>query len=344
MSLIVVATTPKGIVIGGDSRCSSHKVTLGNEKIEVSDDETKVFQLSNHAGAGVTGAAEWTDPKKGGFESSINAIEFAKRLQDQTAKCKSFYSLTRTFADILREKYDIETQLKTLKKEFDETVGKAAREEGHKINRVELLRGTETDDAYQFIYGPGLLAYIEQKGEIESHVHFPLLKSAFFIAGYNNKDDSNPKVSYLRVPPGNPVKVSGSSKKDNYGLCYSGDTRVVTWATRYRGYKLKDVLYGVRYRSWPGLEHIDHEKLEDLVNEIRPKGEDINWGRLSLEKATDIVASMIEITKLLQEDFHKICPDQTINNPISVGGEIDIAVIEPQRGFYMHTIKSNKVK
>lgn len=162
------------------------------------------------------------------------------------------------------------------------------------------------------------------------------------VTGYDNENDLIPKVYLSLIPSDNPIELKHDSGKDSYGVWFSGDTRIAKWLTGYRYYKLKDVLYGIRYKSWPGLEHLDFKKLEEIVEKVRPKGKEINWGRLSLKSATDIVASIIEATKMLQEDFHKICFNETKENPISVGGETDIAVITPKKGFYWHTIKGKK--
>ena len=251
MTLTIVATTPQGIVLGADSRCS-HKIEPSIKKeakfklddYYFNDNYTKIFPLTHYIACTIAGSIQWTDPTSSKKDVNIDVLETTRGFEVKKTDEQSISEVTRSFAEYLEEQYKIEAQLAKLKQDFEETLKKECEKEGCEVKEIELLGGPyNVKSLYESFYPPGLLAHVVKKDGEKSCVYFPLPQSDFLIAGYHGEKDSIPKVFQVIVPPGDCFELTGDSSlvgspknTNRYGIHYSGDKRVVDWLTRYRYY------------------------------------------------------------------------------------------------------------
>ena len=65
-------------------------------------------------------------------------------------------------------------------------------------------------------------------------------------------------------------------------------------------------------------------------------------GELTIDDATNFVAKLIELTSLTEQLWLRAIDEGSTkkDNPSGVSLKYDIAIIEPDRGFYWHTVNS----
>lgn len=161
---------------------------------------------------------------------------------------------------------------------------------------------------------------------------FELPKSEITISGYDNPDTTQAKPRcFLSTIPGNLQEMRRPNS--DYGFTWTGDTHLT-----------HRILFGVDPDLDPQKLSLRHLiPTNDVLGEIHYR---LQYDRMTIDDATDLAAKLIQLTGLLQRISIRALDEKILGMPndgsSSTGGPIDIAVIDPNKGFYWHTVRGLK--
>lgn len=147
------------------------------------------------------------------------------------------------------------------------------------------------------------------------------------LAGYDNPGSTDAQASrFLVQVPGGVIPLANA--RPNCGFSWTGDTHIMT-----------RIIDGVD----PDIDLSHINKVKDS-NDGRVKLLEhyrlfMNWDKFDLEIATDFVAKMIGITGLVQNIAMRGVDFVRLGNFRPGVYGLDIAIIDPVKGFYWHTVK-----
>jgi len=308
MSLVINTTTPEGIVLAADSR-QSFRNRKGMARIG-SDNASKLFQLNKRIGVAVTGLAFL--PEDGVMKNISKFIEQFKRETDveelsvQDAADKIHY--------LFNKKYNWQEQLDKLPEKI----------------RGDLQRqGCEVMEIKKEQYVVKF-SFKDPKGNLKNGV-LGVDVINFLVAGYNT--DGSHEVYVCCIPGEIQKKRDGKDKGKEYGASWIGQIDVVSrivlgWDGRIGNIKFVN-------------EAAKNHGQEEINKQLRSLEYVIQWGTMTLQDAIDFCVLMIQTTSAIQRFSDGITADP--GDMPGVGGNVDVAVITPNKGFVWINKKRLKV-
>jgi len=315
MSLIIGMTTPEGIILAGDSR-QTYKSKAGVVRIG-SDSATKIYPISKYIGVAVAGSAfleDFNDPESPPRSIGSYIEGFANT---EGKKSNDVGDIAKKLNTYLINIYNPEAQLerarKNARKRIEEEVGgKIISEEPNEDKDRILIHFTTRDG---------------QPAKAVAGVQ----KIHVMVAGYDHPKDQQPQLNlYMVNIPGKISHVRGAHKQELYGSNWEGQKDVIQRIIKGFAPELEDLsTINAQIKS-------DNNK-NKMTEDLKKLEYIINWGTMNLFDAVRFATLMIETTSAIQK-----FSDGTVLNPggiPGVGGDVDIAVIDPIKGFMWHKAK-----
>lgn len=308
MSLGINTTTPEGIVLAADSR-QSYRNQKGMSRIG-SDSASKVFKLGKEVGLIVAGLAFL--PENGVLKNISRFIEDFKRhteIEKMTIK-----EIGEKLKEFFEEKYQYKDQLDKLPDQIKADLER----QGCKIVEIKKEDGHVK---FKFNDPAGILK--DGVAGVD-----PL---QFILAGFN-KDGSH-EVCMIYIPGKMQVARDSKTKGKEYGAGWIGQTDVVS----------RIVLgFDGRIGNIPMVQKATLEIGQNEVqNQLRSLEYIIQWGTMTLQDGIDFSVLAIETTTAIQRFSDGIAGDP--GDMPGVGGNIDVAVITPDKGFVWISKKNLRV-
>jgi len=310
MSLTLCVTTPEGIVLAADSRQSYQ--SLSNSWRVGSDTATKIIPVTKWVGVTVAGPAFL---KKKEEPSARNIASFIRDYAETLEGNESVETISSGLRKFLEEYYDTNQQLEQVKKflhtEIEKGNGKIINEEVGKFG--ESIKISYEDEHGNHKTGIGNLT--------------PL---SLMIAGYDGENDKrrSMRVQMEYIPGPSQIRRENNGK-NQFGANWTGQTDVV-----------QRIILGAdsRIEMTPFVQEAITKLGENEVrNQIKGLGYNINWGTMTLQDAIDFATLIIETTSAIQR-FSDGVMAQPGGIP-GVGGPVDIAILLPDKGFYWNKRK-----
>lgn len=298
MSLVINTTTPEGIVLAADSR-QSYRNMKGMARIG-SENATKLFQLNQRIGVGITGL---TFLLENGLPKNLSQFIDEYKHEPDVEELE-VEEAAHGLYELFNSKYEWEEQLN----ELEANITNDLQSKGMNIINVQ-----RTDNQLQFTIQNPI-------GGIEE-INAGLDPIELIVAGYNQ--DGSHQVFSCRIP-GPVQKLRDSYDLDKqYGSSWIGQGDVVT-----------RIVLGFDGR----VVNLDFVKgalqtlgEEEIQRQLQGMEYTIQWGTMTLQDAIDFATLMIQTTSAIQRFSDGINADP--GDMPGVGGPIDVAVITPDQGF-----------
>ena len=294
MTLVISTLTSSGIVLTADSR-QTYKNSVGAIRIG-SDSAIKLFKLTDFAGVAISGRAfinEDGQPLKN-VGYFINKFKKTEKLEGITVK-EIAEKLNKYLSDIF-----VKREIDALKKQIEELINKA----GGK----DLKFSTSDNNLVPYSYIDKNGKSVSDAGSIET--------INMIVAGVDN--DEIGRAYAVVLPQG----ITNNADTQQCGALWVGQTDVLT-----------RIIKG--YAPEAGnLDFVKKALTQDkpaTINELNKMEYVINWGTITLQDAIDFCVLMTRTTENIQR-----FSDGTFLSPggiTGVGGEVDIAIITPEKGF-----------
>ncbi len=302
MTLVISTLTSSGIVLTADSR-QTYRNQVGAPRIG-SDSATKLFKLTDSCGVAISGRAFLSEKDQPAKDVGYSINKFAENedLKDLSVK-QIADNLNKYLSDIF-----IASELGALKKQIE--------------GEVKKNNGTELKI---FVADGNMLPYSfkDKDGKIQLLTGF--VESINMIVAGVDKDNIGRAYSVF-VSKG----VTVEKNTEQCGALWVGQTDVL--ARIVRGYA----------PEIGNLEFIKDVSKNDksILDELNKLEYVIKWATITLQDAIDFCVLMTRTTESIQR-----FSDGTYLSPggiPGVGGEIDIAIITPEKGFLWLKKKSLK--
>ncbi|MCC7160513.1 hypothetical protein IT399_02235 [Candidatus Nomurabacteria bacterium] len=293
MTLVISTLTSSGIVLTADSR-QTYKNQLGATRIG-SDSAMKLFKLSDSCGVAISGRAFLSEKDEPAKDVGffINKFIETEKLDGLT---------TKEIAEKLNENLGgifITKEIDSLKKQIKEEV--------EKDKGTELVFSDNDGNLLPFSFKDKNGKKTSQTGWVET--------VNMIVAGIDK--DKVGRAYSVSIPKG----ITMEKNTQQCGALWVGQTDVLTRIVK--GFA-------------PEIENIDFvknasEKDKDISTQLNKLEYIINWATITVQDAIDFCVLMTRTTENIQR-----FSDGTFLAPggiTGVGGEIDIAVITPQKGF-----------
>ena len=294
MTLVISTLTSSGIVLTADSR-QTYKNSVGAIRIG-SDSAIKLFKLTDFAGVAISGRAfinEDGQPLKN-VGYFINKFKKTEKLEGITVK-EIAEKLNKYLSDIF-----VKREIDALKKQIEELINKA----GGK----DLKFSTSDNNLVPYSYIDKNGKSVSDAGSIET--------INMIVAGVDN--DEIGRAYAVVLPKG----IINNADTQQCGALWVGQTDVLT-----------RIIKG--YAPEAGnLDFVKKALTQDepaTINELNKMEYVINWGTITLQDAIDFCVLMTRTTENIQR-----FSDGSFLSPggiTGVGGEVDIAIITPEKGF-----------
>lgn len=303
MTLVISTITSSGIVLTADSR-QTYKNQAGAIRIG-SDSAMKLFKLTNSCGVAISGRAFLSEKDQPAKDVGFFVNRFAETEKLDGLKIKEIAEkLSKNLGDIF-----VVREIDSLKKQIEEEIKKA--------NGTELNFSANDGNLLPYSYKDKDGNTISNTGWIET--------INMIVAGID--DDKVGRAYSVLVPK----EVTAERDTKQCGAMWVGQTDVL--ARIVKGYA-------------PEIGNIDFVKealskdKDGILGQLNKLEYVINWATITLQDAIDFCVLMTRTTENIQR-----FSDGTFLAPggiTGVGGEIDIAVITPERGFAW--LKKKKLK
>jgi 20S proteasome alpha/beta subunit len=303
MTLAIATITSSGIVMTADSR-QTYKNNAGAIRIG-SDSAMKLFKLNDSCGVAISGRAFLNDTNQSIKDVGFFISKFVatEKLEGQKVK-EIAEKLSKYLGNLFVAK-----ELEALKKPIED--------------RIKQIGGKEL--TFSASDGPSLpYSYKDKDGKIVSDAGWVETVN-MIVAGID--DDKVGRAYTVLIPNG----AINEKNTQQCGALWVGQTDVLTRIVK--GYA-------------PEIEKLGFVKealLKDKTVVIEQSNKleyIINWGTITLQDAIDFCVLMTRTTESIQR-FSDGTPLAPGGIP-GVGGEIDIAVITPEKGFVW--LKHKKLK
>lgn len=303
MTLVISTITSSGIVLTADSR-QTYRNQAGAIRIG-SDSAIKLFKLTNSCGVAISGRAFLSEKDQPAKDVGFFINRFAETEKLDGLKIKEIAEkLNKNLGDIFVTK-----EMDSLKKQIEEEI--------KKLGGTELSFSTNDGHLLPYLYKDKDGKTISNTGGIET--------INMIVAGVDN--DKIGRTYSVLVPKG----ITNERDTQQCGAMWVGQTDVL--ARIVKGYA-------------PEIGNIDFVKdallkdKEGISGQLNKLEYIINWATITIQDAIDFCVLMTRTTENIQR-----FSDGTILAPggiTGVGGEIDIAVITPEKGFAW--LKKKKLK
>jgi hypothetical protein len=303
MTLVISTITSSGIVLTADSR-QTYRNQAGAIRIG-SDSAMKLFKLTSSCGVAISGRAFLNEKNQPAKDVGYFINRFAETEKLDGLKTKEIAErLNKSLGDVF-----VANEIDSLKKQIEEEIKKAGgRELVFSATDGNLLPYTYKDKGNNKISSTGWIETINM-----------------IVAGID--DDKIGRAYSIIVPKG----VTSERDTQHCGAMWAGQT---------------DVLARIVGGFAPEIGNIDFVKEALAKDEKNISGQlnkleyVINWATITIQDAIDFCVLMTRTTESIQR-----FSDGTVLSPggiTGVGGEIDIAVITPGKGFLW--LKKKKLK
>ena len=342
MTLTIVATTPEGIVLGGDSRRIKGNWPLpasDPSKIKIDDTVTKVFPFTKYGGVVLSGSSAWFcgHSDETNSDEMVDVLSLVSEYAKSTVNNENIPLSLEQFCEYLRSSYGYDKQLEKLVSRLHKVIAETFHAGSDGMPEVVKIEKVKIGENLKMPAG-GVFVQVQDTTTREvKDVCLPMPSTTFLIAGYSDPSSGDFKEWNIDVPFNDFKPRECENEEGKYGVSYIGITTVLQYLTKARYGKVQDILTSLE-RNELGLSGKEdlYKEVKQCVDAIRPKGKNIDWSKLSLETAASLVEKMIKVTALLQDVLYRF----TGGTPkFSVGGPVDIATITPELGFQGHTVK-----
>lgn len=328
MSLIISTITPNNsaIVIGADSRWGSTDLADIDKwsVIELGDDAQKIFPVAPNIAVTTNGSTGFSYWGKNGPESGIDVESI---LQD-LAKKYTWKDLRR-FIERLRRIITGEIDLKKELNILEEKMVKLLEEK--KLKVIRLRKVLKDDDAYVRV------SYSKNKrGKKDIWIERPDIDFTLTVNGfdYRRKRKASPVIMRLNFPENTVENVT--DKRVNFEA--AGSKYIEEFGSSQFPFPLDSQLYRhiLFYRPLSNGDLWVSTTLSVLKKQI----DELCQCKLeTADKAVEVIESIIGKIALLERlEFKERQKDKYGSVPY-VGGPIDLAVIDPVKGFYWVDVK-----
>lgn len=303
MTLVVSTITSSGIILTADSR-QTYKNQAGAIRIG-SDSAMKLFKLTNSCGVAISGRAFLNEKDQPAKDVGYFINKFAESEKLEGLKTKDIAEkLCKNLGDIF-----VAREIESLKKQIEGEV--------EKLNGKELEFSSSDGNLLPYSYKDKDGKTISNTGWIET--------INMIVAGTD--DDKIGRAYSVLIPKG----VTAECDTNQCGAMWVGQTDVL--ARIVKGYA-------------PEIGNIDFVKealskdKDNISGQLNKLEYVINWATITLQDAVDFCVLMTRTTESIQRfsDGTSLAP----GGITGVGGEIDIAVITPEKGFMW--LKKKKLK
>jgi len=294
MTLAIATLTSSGIVLTADSR-QTYRNKAGAVRVG-SDSAMKLFKLTHCCGVAIAGRAFLSERNQPAKDIGFFVDRFAKSENLNGLKVREIAErLNKSLGEIFvnREIEALKTQLEEHVRKLEGTELKVAAANGHLLPYSYKAKDGRT---------------ISDTGSIET--------IQLIVAGID--DDKIGRAYAVYIPKG----IATEKDTQRCGALWIGQTDVLVRIVLGRAPEteqldfVKDALKKDSVGIWKQLN-----KLEYIIN----------WSTITLQDAIDFCVLMTRTTENIQR-----FSDGTILSPggiTGVGGEIDIVVITPEKGF-----------
>lgn len=303
MTLVISTLTSSGIVLTADSR-QTYKNQAGAIRIG-SDNATKLFKLTDLCGVAISGRAFLNENNQPPKDVGYFINKFIKSEKLNGLKTKEIAEkLNKYLGDIF-----VSREMDTLKKHIEDEI--------KKVGGTDLNFPTTDSNLVPYSYKDKDGKDVSQTGWVET--------INMIVAGIDN--DKVGRTYSVLIPKG----VTNEKDTQQCGAIWVGQTDVL--ARIVKGYApeignlnfVKDALSKDKTGTTDQLN-----KMEYIIN----------WGTITIQDAIDFCVLMTRTTESIQR-----FSDGTFLSPggiTGVGGNIDIAIITPEKGFSWLKKKSFK--
>jgi hypothetical protein len=305
MTLALATITTSGIVLSADSR-QTYKNGAGMIRIG-SDNGMKLFKLNDRSGVVISGRAFLQD-KNNLLKNTGWFIETFKRtlVVDGLSIKEIAQKLNSYLSDLFIEKEKI-----ALEKQIKELILKQG---GTELN-IKPMDGNFIPYSYKNKDGK----IIEDAGSVDNII--------MIVAGID--DDKIGRAYYVNVPKG----IIFERNTTTGGATWIGQTDVL----------VRIILgFAPEIRSLDYYKNLDQATKISIEEQIKKLEYIINWGTMTLQDAIDFCILMTRTTESIQRFSDGTC--LTPGGITGVGGDIDIAVITPEKGFVWFKKKKLKIE
>lgn len=303
MTLVISTITSSGIVFTADSR-QTYKNNAGSVRIG-SDSAMKLFKLSEFSGVAISGKAFLNEEGQLARDVGYFINQFKKSTDLKELSVKEIaMKLNEYLANlfVVREKDNL--------KKFIEN-------EVKKLGGTKLSFSASDDNLVPYSYVDKTGKTISLTGWIET--------IQMIVAGTDN--DKVGRAYSVTIPKG--ITIERDTKQ--CGALWIGQTDVLSRIVKG---------YAPEIESLSFIKEALSRNATATYDELNRMEYIINWGTITLQDAVDFCVLMTRTTESIQR-----FSDGTVLAPggvTGVGGEIDIAVITPEKGFAW--LKKKKLK
>lgn len=294
MTLIISTLTSSGIVLTADSR-QTYKNSVGALRIG-SDNAMKLFKITNTCGVAISGRAFLCENNQPPKDAGFFINRFTQQEKLEGLKIKE---IAEKLNDYLKNIF-VDDSIKALKKQIEIEIIAA--------DGKELVFTDKQDHTIPYSFKDSTGKITTRTGWIDT--------INMIVAGID--DDKIGRAYSVSIPKG----ITLERDTQLCGAMWSGQTDVISRIIKGYDPSIASLNFVNEAVSKPGndiLKQLDH--LEYIIN----------WSTINIQDAIDFCVLMTKTTENIQR-----FSDGTILYPggiAGVGGEVDIAVITPDKGF-----------
>lgn len=294
MTLVISTLTSSGIVLTADSR-QTYQNQVGAIRIG-SDSAIKIFKLNKNCGVAISGRAFLSENGENAKDVGFFINRFSKneKLEGLTIK-EIAEKLNKYLGNIF-----VAREINNLKKQVEQEI--------IKLGGTELKFSESDSNLLHYSYKDKNNEVISNTGWIET--------IEMIIAGID--DDKVGKTYSVLVPKG----IINERDTDKCGAMWIGQTDVLSRIVKGYAPEIGNLQF---------IQETFEKEKQKVSDQLSKLEYIINWATITIQDAIDFCVLMTRTTENIQR-----FSNGTVLNPggiTGVGGEIDIAIITPERGF-----------
>ena len=294
MTLIISTLTSSGIVLTADSR-QTYKNSVGALRIG-SDNAMKLFKITDTCGVAISGRAFLSESSQSPKDVGFFINRFVQQEKLDGLKIKEIAEKL----NIYLKNIFVDESIKILKEQVEKEIITAG---GQELTFIDTK-----DHTVPYTFKDNAGNTITKTAWIDT--------ISMIVAG--NDEDKTGRAYLVSVPKG----ITLERDTQICGAIWSGQSDVISRIIKGYDPSIASLNFVNEAMSKPGndvLKQLDH--LEYIIN----------WSTINIQDAIDFCVLMTKTTENIQR-----FSDGTILSPggiAGVGGEVDIAVITPDKGF-----------
>lgn len=294
MTLVISTITSSGIILTADSR-QTYLNNAGAIRIG-SDSAMKLFKLTDKCGVAISGRAFLSEKNQPAKDVGFFINRFAENEKIDGLTIKEIsQKLNQSLGDIF-----VTSEINSLKKKVEEEI--------KKVGGKDLVFSANDGNLLPYSYKDKEGHAISNKGWIET--------INMIVAGID--EDKIGRVYSILIPKG----ITNEKDTQQCGAMWVGQTDVL--ARIVKG-------YAPEIGNLDFVKNVLEKDSDNCSQQLNKLEYVINWSTITLQDAIDFCVLMTRTTENIQR-----FSDGTLLAPggvAGVGGEIDIAVITPEKGF-----------